>query len=409
MRLLTYSLLVLASCLAACESASTVASSPAQTGQPAQAAGNETAEAAAGSDVRRPSQPAANQPVAAQPTPRQGQYRLLGILDPSLNNMVAFALKVPRDWQVKQSFERQWKGNMPSNKVYLSFRSPDGSQQIEYLPALEYGYSDGPTAQSLRANAQAMGINQLSDNELAPMPALTYLREYLLPQLAQKGLALRSMSNEREALAKQGADQQIKSSASVDGVLSNGHKARIECRLSLSTIKLGEDISYGWVAVPSITQTSGDLAATYEKTRVAQESIIRNPEWVRQQNEMTNSAIQANTEASRLGHEGRMADIRRQGEANTAAYNERMANMDRQQDAFNNRMASQDRQHEAFVDRINEQTKYADPNTGQRVKASDQYKHVYTDNQGNYYGSTTPIAAERVNWQELQQVALKDY
>jgi hypothetical protein len=86
-----------------------------------------------------------------------------------------------------------------------------------------------------------------------------------------------------------------------------------------------------------------------------------------------------------------------------------MAAMDQNHEAFRARMGSQDRQHEAFVDTIRGQQKFEDPGTGQRVKLEDGYRHVYSDGQGNYYGTNTRIEASGLDWQELRRVSLSEY
>lgn len=362
-------------------------------------------------------------------TPPQGGYELLGILDPERDRMVAFALKKPRGWQAKQSFTRKWQGALPISQVYLQLSAPDGRSQIEYLPSTAYIYSDGPLSRNNRAMAQQMGLpTQTSDNELAPMPPVAYIRQVLLPQLAQHGLSLRDVGNEREA--PQQRDQQgVKSRGSVDGSLPNGNRARVECRMSMQSQQLNGDTYYSWSVVPSITQSADDLEAAYAHTLVAQESIVPNPAWQqleqqtqqrgmqtnselsRQQHEATMGQINANTAAMTRAHEARMNNIAQQGAANTARYNERMAEMDRSHAAYNDRMASQDRQQEIRVDGIRGVSKYEDPTSGERVKVEDGYNHVYRDRQNpiTYYGSNTPIEPGQVDWQELQRVSLRDY
>lgn len=415
----TYQALLLATCLTACEGSTTAATSTEKTrGQY-----NSPEKSVASSTMSDPANPAS---APSQGTsPKQGAYRLLGVYDPGLQ-AVAWAMKVPRDWRVQQSYERQWNGALPTDKVYLSFRSPDGQQQLEYLHRLNYTYADGPTQQQLRAQMQQMGMPPTPNpGELAPMPALAYLQRVLLPQLAQQGLPLRNPSNERQTPPKALSPQATESKASVDGMLLNGRKVRVECRIAVNVMRQGNDTYYGWGAVPSITQISGDLAATYEHTRVAQESSTPNPAWQRKNQALSDRGLQANSAAAseairrndetfratmQRNHEANMANIARQGAASTARHHESMAAMDQQMADYQARSTSQDHQHEYYVDNaIRGETKYANPTTGVRVKVNNSYNQVYTDNQGRYYGSNTPIAAGSVDWQELQQVALKNY
>ena len=368
--------------------------------------------------------PTADQASASTPPPpKTGQYRLLGIVDPDLNNMVVFALKVPRDWQATQWFRRQWEGSTPHRQIYVGFRSPDGAQQVEYLPARDYLLTDGPMAQQNRQMKQQMGMSdQPSPSEMAPVPALTYLKRFVLPQLAQQGLGLRSLGNEREIAPHPGRTTSngpppTESSASVDGVLANGRQVRLEVRLFVARGRIGDDTYVGWSAIPSITQTTGDLAATYVHTKAAQESIVNNPAWEKQNSAMSQqmhqNAMQHNTqfqEQMTAGHNQRMANIAATGAANTARFNERMTAMDQNMANWQTQQASGDRQHEAYVDNVvRNETKFENSATGERVKLDNRYDHAYTDNQGRYYLSNTPIQVSDVNWQELSKVSSNDY
>lgn len=344
-------------------------------------------------------------------------YRLLGILDPDRDRMVAFAMKVPSDWKAHQEFYRKWEGAVGLPQISITLNSPDGRSQIVYFPATQYIYSEGPLTQNLRAQKSALGIpTQASPNELAPMPPVAYLRQVFLPTLAQNGVILKDLGNEQTAPQTRGENGQIQSRGSIDGTLPNGNRARVECRISQSSRQLGTDTYHSWSTVPSITQTSaGDLESIHAHTRMAQDSIVRNPVWMkieqeaqargyqanqdasRQQHEATMAQIQANTEAMTRGHQQRMEAIRQFGEANTARFNQRMANMDREQ--------------RIRVDTIRGESKYVNPTTGQQVKVEDGYKHVYSSQQhpNLFLGTDTPIDAGSLDWQELQKVQLEDY
>ena len=396
--------LPLAACLTACESSPT-------------AAANEGASA-----TDKPATAMSEAAAPDQVKPANAPYRLLGVYDPGLQ-VLAWAMKVPRDWQVQQSYQREWNGALPSDKVYLRFNSPDGKQQIEYLPYRQYVFSDGPTQRQMQAQMQQMGMQvPRKPNEMPPMSALAYLKQVLVPQLAQQGLKLQGLGNELQTPARPGDAQHPEAKASIDGMLANGRKVRVECRLwANAPLRNGADVIYGWGVVPSITQTNGDLATTYAHTRVAQESITSNPEWKRRNQELSNRGLQANLatmrqnndafEATmRRNHEARMAGIAASGAANTARHNERMAAMDNQMASYQANSASQSSQHEYYVDNaIRGETKMQNPSTGERVKLDNSYQHSYSDGQGHYYQSNTPINAGSVNWQELQQVTLKNY
>ncbi len=378
----------------------------------------------------RPAEGADGQKEAANVNAGTGAYRLLGILDPERDQMVAFALKVPRDWRAEQSFKRQWEGALPQNKVYISLRSPDGASQIEYLPSAQYVYSEGPLTENLRRQRRQFGLPpQASENEMPPMQPVDYVKKMMLPYLARNGATLSDIGNEQTAREERSENGQITRRGSVDGTLSNGHKARVECRIGINSQRINGETYYSWSVVPSITQTTGDLEAAHAHTRVAQDSIVVNPAWQeleqaaqnrgaqvnseasRRQHEATMNQIHSNTAAMTRAHEQRMGDIRRFGEANTARFNQRMQQMDENKAAFDRRMGDMDRQQELRVDTIRGVSKFSDPSTGERVKVEDGYNHTYRSRHDPnvYYQANTPIDSGEVDWRELQKVDAQDY
>jgi hypothetical protein len=197
--------------------------------------------------------PAAPSSVA----PGKGQYRLLGILDPDRDRIVAFALKVPSDWRTKQEFYRKWEGAVGLPQIAITLSAPDGRSQIVYFPSTQYLYSEGPMTSNLRAQKRSFGIpEQSSPNELAPLPPVAYLRQIFLPTLEQNGMALKEIGNEQTAPQTRGENGQVLTRGSIDGTLPNGNRARVECRISHSSRQLGTDTYHTWSVVPSVTQTS---------------------------------------------------------------------------------------------------------------------------------------------------------
>lgn len=134
--------------------------------------------------------------------------------------MVAFALKVPRNWRAEQSFKRQWDGAMPQSKIYISLRSPEGDSQIEYFPAARYIYSEGPLSDSLRLRKRSLGMaTQMATNEMAPMQPVAYIKKIGLPELAQNGLRLSDVGNEQNAPQQRGENGEVNMRGSVDATL----------------------------------------------------------------------------------------------------------------------------------------------------------------------------------------------
>lgn len=329
---------------------------------------------------------------------------------------MAFALKMPSDWRAQQEFHRAWDGAVPLPQIGLTLTSPDGRSQIVYFPSSQYLYGEGPMSNNLRAQKRAMGMPvQASPNEVAPMPPVAYLKQIVLPTLAQNGVNLRELGNEQIAPDVRAENGTLQSRGSLDATLPNGNRARIECRISYSSRQLGSDLYHTWIAIPSITQTSGDLEAIHIHTRVAQDSVVMNPAWLqleqeaqarghqanqdasRRQHEDTMNQIRANTAAMTRGHNDRMASIRQFGEANTARFNQRMTDMDRDQ--------------RIRVDTIRGESQYANPTTGERTKVQDGHNHIYTSERlpDLYLGTDTPINPGELDWQELQKVQLRDY
>lgn len=408
--------LIIAFAFVGCREASTSDALPAaEEPSQSQAASEPTTVVPAAATEEAPEASAAS--TSASASARTSPYRLLGILDPDREPMVAFALKIPSDWTAKQEFHRKWEGAVGLPQISITLSAPDGGSQIVYFPASQYVYSEGPMTSNLRAQKRSFGLSEkTSPNELAPMPPVQYLRSIFLPTLDQSGMTLKDIGNEQTAPQTRGENGQFQSRGSIDGTLPNGNRARIEVRISQSSQQLGSDTYHTWNVVPSITQTStGDLEAVHAHTRIAQDSIVRNPDWFkieqeaqargyqanqdasRQQHEATMAQIQASTEAMTRGHQQRMEAIRQFGEANTTRFNQRMTDMDRDQ--------------RIRVDTIRGESKYVNPATGQQVKVEDGYNHVYNSqtHPNLFLGTDTPINPSALDWQELQKVQLKDY
>lgn len=196
----------------------------------------------------------------------------------------------------------------------------------------------------------------------------------------------------------------------------------MEVQIGRNEMRNNSDIYYSWWATPSITQTgSGDLAATYAHTETAQESLVYNSEWLRKNGNLVRKGNEANSEAIRQNHVASMENIAQWGrinQANAAASMARInsnaaasaARQQKQKTDFNARMADKDRQNELFTDVvINGEAKYSNPATGERIKVDSRYNHTYTDNNGNYYQSNTPLQSNDVNWQEMEKVPFNDY
>jgi len=214
---------------------------------------------------------------------------------------------------------------------------------------------------------------------------------------------------------------------SVDGTLPDGQQVRVECRMQVASMTAESERYTSWAVVPSITRTRGDLEAAHAQTRIAQESIVRNPAWQaaeqaaaaqgqqmnseasRRQHEATMAGIQRNTEQMTAAHQQRMADIQRQGDANTAAFEARMDAMDQSHASWQERSASSDRQQAYTIDGIREEARYADPSTGQTVTAPES-NYAYRSADGRTLLATdAPLDPQQVDWTQLQKLTQAEY
>lgn len=329
------------------------------------------------------------------PTPKPAPYEVHGIVDPGMNNLIAFALKIPHGWRMRQSFTREWNGATPVNQIYVHVTAPDGQRQIEFLPERPYYFVDGPMARQGRQMAAMYGAPQTtSPYEAAPMSAMTYLKRILLPRLAQRGLHLAISGEHEQALPPKGAATR-RSSAYVDGRLPNGRLARIECQVNITPTNVNGDTYYNWSALPTITQSSTDLAATFAYVAAARTSLVFNPAWVQQNQQLVSNGQRSN----QVENEKRRVIVQDFQNYQKKTNDEITAN----------RQQSQDRINESFGDALRGQAKYEDPTTGERVKVDDYYNHVYRNAQGTTLSTNVPLDASQVDWQELQRVETKNY
>ncbi len=321
-------------------------------------------------------------------------YTIHGLLDPGINNLVAYAFKAPYNWHCHQSFTRQWNGATPLNMIYIQLSSPDGANSIEFLPATAYFFNDGPTARSLRQTSAQMGLApQHTPGEMSPMPAIDYLKRVCLPQLAQHGLSVR-INNEKVLPYQQKGNNTTESKAYADGILQDGKKVRVECIVSTVTTHLNGDVFYNWTAAPIIIK-GPDIESNYQHAQHLMSSIAMNPEWVKRNNELVHK-----------------------GNAVNSYYNQKDANAvrdfrnyqnDLRQRTFEERSDMARRHAEAGGDLLSGKQKYEDA-TGRRATLDAGYNHVYKDRQDNHILYTDkPLDAGLVDWEELRVVETTRY
>lgn len=358
--------------------------------------------------LKREALPPTNAPVKP--------YRLYAILDPDREKRVAFAFKIPSDWRGQQSFHRVWDGAIGLPQIFVTLQSPDHRSQIVYFPTTQYLFSEGPMVEGLRAQKRSLGLPvSTNPNELAPMAPVEFLRSVFLPKLGPHGVVLTDLGNEQTAPMTSKPNGATERRGSIDGTLPGGIRARVEVRIARVSRQFGSDLWHSWTALASVTQTGGDLETIHAHTRIAQDSIVMNPAWVKLEQEAQAQGAAMNREANQQQHEATMANIRANTAAMTRAHDQRMDAIRALGDAntarFNERMVQGDRDQRIRVDTIRGESKYSDPATGDRVKVTDGFNHVYRSRQNPelFLGSQTPIDPGSLDWQQLQKVQLEDY
>jgi hypothetical protein len=334
-------------------------------------------------------------PLTNGSTGNTGQYKGYEIIDPGIQNMSAILLQIPSDWQAQNSFTRIWNGSQPVNQVYIKAVSGDNNSSVEILPYSPYYYADGPTTRSLRETSRSMGMEQkLQPFEMPPMDALTYVKQIVLPHLQQNGISFQISNEENLGEQSQFKGVPVSKHAYVDGKLNNGKNIRVECGITLTSNNVNGEIYYNWSAFPAVI-TADDLDAGYAVLKHMRKTVLYNPEWEQKVNQLNRKGNAANAEIAQKDFE------------NVKAYREAVNNI--HQGITNDRNKSIDQQNESFRDVIGGEAKFENPNNGERVRLDDKYKHYYTDEKGNYYGSDVPLDYKAMGMTEVKRLDTKEY
>lgn len=320
-------------------------------------------------------------------------YQGYEIKDPGMNNMSAILLQIPVGWQAQNSFTRIWNGSQPINQVYI--KAGDGNSTVEILPYSPYFYADGPTTRSLRETSRSMGMEQkLQPFEMQPMNPLNYIKQIVLPRLQQNGISFQITNEQDLGEQSQFKGVPVSRHAYVDGRTQDGRNIRVECGIQLTANNMNGETYYNWSAFPAMI-TGADVDAGYAVLKHMRGTVLYNPEWEQKCNAMNRKGQTANAEIAQKDFE------------NVKAYREAVNNI--HQGVVNDRNASNDRNNESFRDVLGGEAKFENPNNGERVRLDDNYKHYYTDEKGNYYGSNDPMDYKAMGWTEVNRLSTKEY
>lgn len=334
----------------------------------------------------------------------------------------AFSALVPKGWRSEGGV--RWKSPFAcageTYAPFLNITSPDGGVEYRSLPMQSWGYTSDP---AIREQMQMMA--QQGGCAVAPaMGAEQYLREVLAPrELGNPRIVSVEPNQEviRELLAK---SQKYQATAASMGMQLTFRADAVLARLEWPGGQEG-------VALTTVLNSFSSMANPYtggmqqSSTSVAGErSVLRfpaarrqeaekflatlrtsyrtNPDWERaiegfsqqmrnwrnQNHDMVMRQLEANRQQMMASHAERMAAIRQQGAAGTAAHQERMNAMDRNMRSWEAAQSSSDRMHTAFVQSIRGVETWR--GEGGAVELTAGYENAWTRGDGTFVLSNKP-------------------
>lgn len=352
----------------------------------------------------------------------------------------AFSVLIPRGW--KSEGGSLWKSPFACAAEMQSFRlslsSPDGAIRYTSLPVHAWGAASDPMMmQSLMAAAQQGGCEVSG-----PRRAADYLQQVLLArELSGASVAsLRPNPAVEQNLAAGG--QRV-----VDFVRSRGGQGQVQGEALLAELRwpdgrqglLSLGVTNIFTGVPNpmtgaVSQIFSGLASERawiefppqrreeaERILVTLRASFRtNPAWRQRMDEFNaqlrawrdqnHSLVMQQLEATRrqneIAHRQRMADIQARGQANTAAFNQRMSSMDANLRSWDASQESSDRIHKQFVQSIREVETWK--GSSGAVELSAGYAQAWTRGDGTYLLSNKPgfdpsSVFRDPAWQELKR------
>ena len=335
----------------------------------------------------------------------------------------AFSLLVPKGW--KSDGGVRWKSPLAcageTYAPYLSVTSADGGIEYRSLPMQTWGFASDPAIrQQMEMMAQQGGCG------VAPaMGAEQYLREVLAPREFGNPRVVSVETNQqviRELLAKA---EKHRATAAALGM-------QLEFRADAVLARLQWPGGQEGIALTTVINSFNTMLNPYTgatqhlTTSVASErSVVRfpaarrqeaeqflatlrtsyrtNPEWERaienfsqqmrnmrnQNHQQVMAQLEANRQQMIAGHQQRMAAIQQQGAANTAAFQDRMHQMDRNMRSWEAAQSSSDRMHTAFVQTIRGVETWRSEGGGS-VELTAGYENAWSRGDGTFILSNKP-------------------
>ncbi len=353
----------------------------------------------------------------------------------------AFSVLVPRGWEAKGGVA--WKNPFQcageTYAPYLTVSSRDGAIQFRALPMQAWGWATSPEQRQNLEMARQYGGCAVAP----PMSAEQYLRQVLAPRELGNPTVESVEANGEVVQQMMAKSEKYRATAAAMGIPLEFRAAAVMARLrwpdgtqGMATATLlhgrsamqnpytgGMQESFTSVAAErSVLRFPAERRQEAERFLATLRSNYRtNPEWERaveefsqrmrawrnQNHEQVMAQLEANRQRMIAGHQQRMADIARQGAANTAAFQDRMKTMDQTQRAWEARQSASDRMHSSFVQAIRGVETWT--GAGGPVELSAGYEKAWTRGDGAYILSNKPgfdpaAVLQDPEWKPLKRV-----
>lgn len=334
----------------------------------------------------------------------------------------AFSLLAPKGWKTDGGV--RWKSPFAcageTYGPYLNIQSPDGQIEYKSLPIHTWGMTSDP---SMRQQMEMMA--QQGGCEVGPpVSAEQYLRQVLAPREFGNPRIVSAEANPQVVRELMSKSEKYRATAASMGMQLVFRADAVLARLQWPNGQEG-------IALVTVLHSFNSMTNPYTggqqqmSTSVASErsfvkfpaarkqeaerflSTLRtsyrtNPEWERsiesfsqqmrnarnQNHQQVMQQLEANRQQMIAGHESRMAAIRQQGAANTAAFQDRMNTMDRNMRTWEAAQSTSDRIHTAFVQTIRGVETWR--GEGGAVELTAGYEKAWTRGDGSYILSNKP-------------------
>ncbi len=350
---------------------------------------------------------------AVEPSPPPGSYVRLKraeIIDRHgfEKPMRAASLLVPSDWTMQDQV--QWATQPGATSiVQVTFRaaSADGRYGLELFPVYTWGWSDNPMMQQTMQMAAQNG----GTPAMPPMSAKEFLTKVAVPNVRQgaKVVAVDKIPGVDQAL-----DQQVKMQMQAARQVGYPMNLRAEHARALvrhgqteewltaaiytTTTDYGMGMGTSYVSVAqyvfAFKAPAGELTAKDALFQMILSTVAVDPQWQARVNQVNLNIQRANAKGA--------ADRAKIIADTNAEVNRTIT------EGYEARQRSQDRNHENFTDYIRGVQRYQDPASGEQMKLTSGYSHVWSSGNGEYVFTDSatfrPAQVLDGTWTELKAI-----